>query len=149
MEDSILYALSFSHCNEFIIEDFIEKKGCSSDSDSFSVVGKLRFVSFSAQRFDSNAKNPYTPAAFSWSATISDEHQSELATEIQRLIHLLNMKTSIYNIETREGIDGKTYIMEVSPRGGGNRLAEMVRYATGVDMITNSVRAAVDVSVKL
>ena len=33
--------------------------------------------------------------------------------------------------------------MEVSPRGGGNRLAEMLRYATGVDLITNAVRAAV------
>ena len=53
------------------------------------------------------------------------------------------MRTSIYNIETRVGVDGKPYIMEVSPRGGGNRLAEMVRYATGVDLITNAVRAAV------
>ena len=33
--------------------------------------------------------------------------------------------------------------MECSPRGGGNRLAEMLRYATGVDLITNSVRAAI------
>ena len=60
---------------------------------------------------------------------------------------LLGMKTSIYNVETRIGIDGKPYIMEVSPRGGGNRLAEMVRFATGVDLITNAVRAAVGDSV--
>ena len=53
------------------------------------------------------------------------------------------MKSSIYNIETREGIDGKAYIMEVSPRGGGNRLAEMIRYASGVDMIRAAVQAAV------
>ena len=53
------------------------------------------------------------------------------------------MKTSIYNIEVREGRDGKAYIMEVSPRGGGNRLAEVLRYAAGVDLITNAVRAAV------
>ena len=33
--------------------------------------------------------------------------------------------------------------MECSPRGGGNRLAEMLRYSTGVDLITNSVRAAI------
>ena len=53
------------------------------------------------------------------------------------------MKTSIYNIETRESHNGKAYIMEVSPRGGGNRLAEVLRYATGVDLITNAVRAAI------
>ena len=61
----------------------------------------------------------------------------------QRLLTLLHMGTSIYNVETREGADGRAYIMEVSPRGGGNRLAEMLRYATGVDLVTNAVRAAV------
>ncbi len=52
------------------------------------------------------------------------------------------MKSSIYNIETRECTNGKAYIMECSPRGGGNRLAEMIRYMTGVDMITNIVKSA-------
>ena len=33
--------------------------------------------------------------------------------------------------------------MEVSPRGGGNRLAEVIRLATGLDMITACVCAAV------
>ena len=71
------------------------------------------------------------------------EQEAELTSEIQRLLKLLGMRTSIYNIETRVGTNGKPYIMEVSPRGGGNRLAEMLRFATGVDLITNAVRAAV------
>lgn len=142
LEKSIEYTLSFSHSGEFIIEDFLEKKGHSSDTDSFSVNGELKFVSFSAQRFDENASNPYTPAAYSWPSSISEAHQKELTSEIQRLLKLLNMRTSIYNIETRECEDGRAYIMECSPRGGGNRLAEMLHYATGVDLVTNSVRAA-------
>lgn len=147
LEDSIRYALSFSHCDEFIIEDFIEKKGFSSDTDSFSVNGELKFVSFCCQRFDENAENPYTPSAYSWPSSISPEHEAELTSELQRLLTLLGMKTSVYNIEVREGTNGKAYIMEVSPRGGGNRLSEMLRYATGVDLITNAVRAAVGMEV--
>lgn len=143
LRECIEYAQSFSRDGEFIIEDFLEKEGHSSDTDSFSIDGKLVFVSFSAQRFDKLCENPYTPAAYSWPATISEVHQKELTGEIQRLLSLLNMKTSIYNIEVRECTDGKAYIMECSPRGGGNRLAEMLRYATGVDLITNAVRAAV------
>ena len=143
LEESIRYALSFSHCDEFIIEDFVDKKGFSSDTDSFSVDGELKFVSFSSQRFDESAENPYTPSAYSWPASISPAHQQELTGELQRLLTLLHMGTSIYNVETREGTDGRAYIMEVSPRGGGNRLAEMLRYATGVDLVTNAVRAAV------
>lgn len=125
-----------------IVEEFIGKQGCSSDSDCFSVGGKLKFVSFSAQRFDCDAPNPYVPAAFSWPSTFTAAQEAELTSELQRLLTLLGMKTSVYNVETRIGTDGKPYIMEVSPRGGGNRLAEMVRFATGVDLITNAVRAA-------
>ena len=56
---------------------------------------------------------------------------------------MLGMKTSVFNIETRVGMNGKPYIMELTPRGGGNRLCEMLRYATGVDLITAITRAMV------
>ena len=135
-------AKSHSFSGKVIIEEFIEKDGCSSDSDCFSVDGELKFVSFSAQRFDESASNPYTPAAYSWPSTMTKAQESELTSELQRLIALLGMRTSIYNVETRVGKNGKCYIMEVSPRGGGNRLAEMLRMATGVDMITAAVKAA-------
>ncbi len=136
-------ALEHSISKRVIVEEFIEKQGCSSDTDSFSVDGELKFVSFSAQRFDGKAVNPYTPSAYSWPSTMTSEQENELKSELQRLLTLLKMRTSIYNIETRIGRNGKPYIMEVSPRGGGNRLAEMLRYSTGVDLITNAVRAAV------
>ncbi len=131
-----------------IIEEFIEKKGCSSDTDSFLLDGELRFVSFNAQRFDADAVNPYTPAAFSWPSTFTAEQEAYLTSELQRLLSLLRMKTSVFNIETRVSIDGTPYIMECTPRGGGNRLCEMLRYATGVDLITAQVRTAVGDSVE-
>ena len=142
LRTAIEYALSYSRGKEFIVEDFITQKGFSSDSDCFSVNGELKFVSFNAQRFDPSAENPYTPAAYSWPASISEIHQKELAAEIQRLIRLLGLGSSVYNIETREGTDGKAYIMECSPRGGGNRLSECLEYATGVKLVENAVRAA-------
>ena len=133
-------AFDKSLSGHIIIEDFIEKQGCSSDTDSFSVDGKLKFVSFNAQHFDLKAANPYTPAAYTWPSTYTEEQEQYLTSEIQRLITLLGMKTNIYNIETRIGTNGKPYIMELTPRGGGNRLCEMLRYATGVDLITAMTR---------
>ena len=143
LEAALQTAFDHSLSGRVIVEEFIEKAGCSSDSDCFSVDGELKFVSFSAQRFDDNAPNPYTPSAYSWPSTFTKEQEAELTSEIQRLLTLLGMRTSVYNIETRIGTNGKPYIMEVSPRGGGNRLSEMLRFATGVDLITNAVRAAV------
>lgn len=142
LEPAIHYAFKFSKSKKIIIEEYIESKGCSSDSDCFSVDGKFEVITFSAQRFDANAPNPYTPSAYSWPATISLENQAQLAGELQRLIGLLKMKSSIYNIEVREAKNNKAYIMEVSPRGGGNRLSEMIQYATQVDLISASINAA-------
>lgn len=142
LKEKIEFALKFSIGKEFIIEDFIVPKVCS-DTDSFSVDGELKFVSFNNQLFDKNAANPYTPAGYIYPSDMSDATKKELTSELQRLMTLLKMRTLIYNIETREGADGKGYIMEVSPRGGGNRLAELLTLSTGVDLITNAVRAAV------
>lgn len=142
-EDALRNAFQHSISKRVIVEEFIEKEGCSSDSECFSVNGKLKFVSFSAQRFDKTAPNPYTPSAFSWPSTMTKTQETELTSELQRLISLLQMRTTIYNVESRIGKDGKAYLMEVSPRGGGNRLAEMIRYSTNVDLIKNAVKAAV------
>ena len=143
LEPALEVAFEHSLSGRVIVEEFIEKQGCSSDTDCFSIDGELKFVSFSAQRFDEKAPNPYTPSAYSWPSTFTKEQEEYLTSEIQRLLTLLGMRTSIYNVETRVGTNGRPYIMEVSPRGGGNRLAEMIRFATGVDLITNAVRAAV------
>ena len=137
------YAMVHSIGGNIIVEEFLEKKGCSSDTDSYAEDGILKFVSFSAQRFDDKAVNPYTPAAYSWPSTFTEDEEKYLTSEIQRLITLLDMKTAVFNIETRVGTNGKPYIMELTPRGGGNRLCEMLRYATGVDLITAITRAMV------
>ena len=39
--------------------------------------------------------------------------------------------------------NGKPYIMEVSPRAGGNRIAELQRIGTGIDLIEAEVLKAV------
>ena len=143
LEAAAKNAIAFSKTKSFIVEDFIQQEGYSSDTDCFSIEGRLVFASFSNQHFDKNANNPYTPSAYSWPSTMPTAVQKELRNELQRLISLLGLTTSIYNIETRMGADGKPYIMEVSPRGGGNRLSEMLKYASGTDLISNAVKAAV------
>ena len=143
LRPALEYAFAHSISGHVIVEEFLDKKGCSSDTDSYAQDGVLKFVSFSAQRFDADATNPYTPAAYSWPSTFTKEEEAYLTSEIQRLITLLHLKTAVFNIEVRVATNGKPYIMELTPRGGGNRLCEMLRYATGVDMITAITRAIV------
>lgn len=139
-------AVGGSHNGGFIIEDFLTFEGYHSSADPFTVNGKLEFVSYSDQLFDKDAENPYTPAFIIWPSTMKQAHQDDLTEQTQRLMTLLNMKTGIYNIETCVGSDGKPYLMEVSPRGGGCKIAELQRMAYGIDLIENEVRNAVGMS---
>jgi carbamoylphosphate synthase large subunit len=135
LPSAIDFALFCSIGKHFIIEDFLDKVGAQSSADIFTVDGKLVYPAYSDQLFDSNAANPYTPAIEIWPATMEQKYQDDLTNQLQRLVSLLGMKTGIYNVESRVCSNGKAYIMEVSPRGGGNRIAELQDMATGQSLI--------------
>ena len=137
-------ALENGHNGAIIVEDFLEFESYHSSADPFTVDGKLQAVSYSDQLFDKEADNPYTPAFIIWPSTMKQEHQDYLTREIQRLMDLLHMRTGIYNIETVVGKGGIPYIMEVSPRGGGCKIAELQEMAFGANLIENEVRKALD-----
>ena len=137
-------ALENGHNGAIIVEDFLEFESYHSSADPFTVDGKLQAVSYSDQLFDKEADNPYTPAFIIWPSTMRKEHQDYLTSEIQRLMGLLHMRTGIYNIETVVGRGGIPYIMEVSPRGGGCKIAELQEMAFGANLIENEVRKALD-----
>jgi biotin carboxylase len=71
-----------------------------------------------------------------------NEVQDKVHAEIQRLLELLHMQTTTYNFDMR--IDDKlnVYLMEVAPRDGGNYIPQVIRYATGIDLVECSVKAA-------
>ena len=143
LEAAIAHALDESHKGHFIVEDFLVVQGYQSSADCFSIDGELVYADYSDQLFDKNAENPYTPAIEIWPASMPQEHQTYLTSEIQRLLRLLDCGTGLYNIESRVCKNGKPYIMEVSPRAGGNRIAELQRIGTGIDLIEAEVQKAV------
>jgi len=143
LKRAINHALASSHSGHFIIEDFLEKEGLSCGSESFTVNGKLLYNGFYDQYFDNEAENPYTPSAECWPSSKDEKYLNEIRSELQRLFTLLHVRTGLFNVEWRVCTDGKCYLMEVSPRAGGNRLAEMLNIAADVDIIDAEVQKAV------
>ena len=140
---AIAHALDCSPSRHYIIEDFLEKAGPSMGDECFVVNGKLKYNAFYDQFFDNEAENPYAPSGEYWPSAMGPERESEFKDELQRLIDLLGIRTGIFNVECRVCTDGKAYLMEVSPRAGGNRLAEILNYAADVDIIEAEVCASV------
>lgn len=141
--NAVNHAFDYSVIKEIIIEEFLDIVGFQSSADCFAVNGNLSYADFSDQLFDKHAVNPFTPSIEIWPSSMEEKYKIELANELQRLFDLLEIRTGMFNVESRLCSNGKTYLMEVSPRAGGNRIAELQRIGTGIDLIDCEVRKAV------
>lgn len=144
---AIAIAINASHCQRIIIEEYLQKVGLSSGSESFFVNGRLLYNGFYDQYFDLEAANPYTPSAECWPADKPQAILDEVRSELQRLGDLLHFETGLFNVEWRICKDGKVYLMEVSPRAGGNRLSEILNLAADVNIIDAEVKKAMGLEV--
>ncbi len=139
---ALSYAMSFSRCGRIIVEEFVEKYGYQIAGDGLSVDGKLVFRYFANDHFNPKCVNPFVPISASFPYNMPAEVQDKIHDEIQRLLTLLRMRTTTYNFDMRIDRDFNVYLMEVAPRDGGNYIPDVIRYATGVDLVECAVKAA-------
>ena len=142
LDNAIDYALPFSRCKRFIIEEFVEKFGYQIAGDGFSVDGKLVFRCFANDHFNIHAGNPFVPIGASWPYNMPQRIHDKLHAEIQKVLDLLHMKSGAYNFDARIDENENVYLMEIGPRNGGNLIAQVTDYATGVDMVEYTIKAA-------
>lgn len=140
--NKLVYAMDHSRGHRIIVEEFVEKFGYQIAGDGLSVDGKLVFRYFANDHFDSRCVNPFVPISASFPYNMPQWVQDKIHGEIQRLIDALGMRTSTYNFDMRIDKDYNVYLMEVAPRDGGNYIPQVIRYATGVDLIECTVKAA-------
>lgn len=132
----------YSRCKRFIIEEYLEKFGYQIAGDGFSVDGKLSFRCFANEHFDSMDLNPYVPIGESFPYNMPQSVHKKIHNEIQKLLTLLKMKTQAYNFDIRIDKAENVYLMEIGPRNGGNLIPQVTKYATGVDMVEYTIKAA-------
>ena len=143
------YAMSFSREKRIIVEEYVEMFGYQIAGDGLSVDGDLVFRYFANDHFNPKCKNPFVPISASFPYNMPAEVQDKVHSEIQRLLTLLNMQTTTYNFDLRIDKDYNVYLMEVAPRDGGNYIPQIIRYATGVDLVECSVKAAMGETIQL
>jgi len=141
-EEKLSYAMSFSRGKRIIVEEYVEMFGYQIAGDGLSVDGRLVFRYFANDHFNPKCVNPFVPISASFPYNMPAEVQDKVHAEIQRLLTLLDMRTGTYNFDLRIDKDYNVYLMEIAPRDGGNYIPQIIRYATGVDLIEYAVKAA-------
>lgn len=142
LEKAVEYALTFSRCKRFIIEEYLKKYSYQIAGDGFSVDGKLVFRCFANEHFNLHGGNSFVPIGESWPYIMPSRIHEKLHAEIQRTLTLLNMRSGAYNFDARIDANENVYLMEIGPRNGGNLIPQVIKYATGVDMVEYTIKAA-------
>ena len=136
-------ALSYSREKRFIVEEFIVKKGYQVSGDGFSCNGKLVFTSYGNELYSSEGgTREYVALGEFWPSLLTPELKKKIDDELQRLITALHMRTCAYNIEVILDKDDNVYILELGPRNGGSYIPQLIRYATGVDLVKYTILGA-------
>ena len=142
LREKVEDALSYSRVKRFIIEEYIEKSGYHIGGDGFSVDGRLAFLCLANEHFPVSRINPFVPVSASWPSAMPKHIQNKIHHEIQRALNLLNMKTGAYNFDIRIDDKEDIYFIEMGARNGGDLYPQVINYATGIDMVEYTIKAA-------
>lgn len=142
LKDAYEEAVSYSRSKRVIIEEFIQKKGYQVSGDGFSVDGHLVFTSYGNELYCGNGTREYVALGEFWPSILTPEMKDKVDYELQKLITALGMKTSAYNIEVIIDEKDDVYILELGPRNGGSYIPQLIKYATGVDLVHYTIKSA-------
>lgn len=142
LETAFADAMKYSRSKSVIVEEFVQKKGFQISGDGFSVDGVLKFRCFANEFYSKNGIKEYVPLGECWPSVLDERTQNRVHGELQRLITSLKMKTGAYNIEVILDEKDDIYILELGARNGGSLIPQITQYATGVDLVEYTIRAA-------
>ncbi|MEL7297418.1 MAG: ATP-grasp domain-containing protein [Pseudomonadota bacterium] len=134
-------ALNFSREKKVVVEEFFERVGYQVAGDGFVVDGQLKFWCWANEHFDGKLNN-LVPIGESFPSIISEATAQQAFEETQRLLTLLGMRHGALNFDFHYNEDGDFSFLELGPRNGGNLIPEVVKYATGVDLVKYTVDSA-------
>ena len=140
--DAFEHALKFSREKKVVVEEKIVRKGYQVDSDIFMLNGEIAFWAWGNQHQDLEC-HPYAPVAISFPSVLPLELQEKAKDVISSILTKLEFTVGAFNVEFVIDEHDDVWVIEIGPRNGGNLIPQVLRYATGIDMIGATVDAAI------
>lgn len=144
-DEAFDHALTYSREKMVVVEQQIVRSRYQVAGDGFVVDGKLAFRCWADEHFDEFC-NGLVPIGQTFPTSHPTAWLEVAHAESQRLLRLLGMKTGALNFDYVFTEDGQFYFLELGPRNGGCLIPEVIRYATGMDLIKHTVDAALGLS---
>ena len=129
------YAWHHSAKNLAIVEEVVSAQNRQFTGDGFVVNGQLKFLSYGEHLFDDQISNVTACGSF-WPANVSKSLSDDIFNSINDQVAAIGYKEGPFNIDFRLNQEGKTIIIEISPRNGANYFPQLIKYCTGVDLVS-------------
>ncbi|WP_094229068.1 ATP-grasp domain-containing protein [Methanolobus psychrotolerans] len=147
LNHAIEYALQHSRAKRCIIEEYID--GDQIHGDGYLQDGKLIYHYLGDHFFYTKSKN-FIPISTRWPCKYEGtEILNTVVKQVESICNAVGYRTGPVNIEARVTDSGKVYIIEVSPRNGGNYVPIIQEHLTGFDFISKIIRSSFGMDVEV
>lgn len=126
------HAFAFSRSGECIIEQYIE--GDQIHGDGYLEGGQLVFQYLGDHVFFTDG-SCRVPISTRWPTRYGPEVVQHIASQVEAIASVSGYRKGPVNIEARVTPEGAIYIIEVSPRNGGNHVPIIIQHLTGFDFV--------------
>lgn len=127
------YAQRYSRSGTVCVEEYVD--GIDISGDGFLLNGQLHAV------ITQKHKSGFIPIGHSLPTNTSPENQQRVFAQVTANCHAVGHMDGPLDFDVRVSPD-RTTVLEMSPRLGGNGIPMIIERATGVDLITTTLRFA-------
>lgn len=147
LNHAIEYALQHSRTKRCIIEEYID--GDQIHGDGYLQDGKLIYHYLGDHFFYTKSKN-FIPISTRWPCKYEcREILNAVVSQVESICKAAGYRTGPVNIEARVTDSGKVYIIEVSPRNGGNYVPIIQEHLTGFDFVSKVIYSSLGMDVQV
>ena len=138
-QEAISYSLTFSDVAP-IVEEFAKGKEVSVESISFQ--GKHYIIQITDK--DSSGAPHFVELGHHQPSNISEEIQKKIRRILPRILDAVGYVSGASHTELKITDDGKVFLIEINPRGGGDEISNRLVYlSTGYDYIGAMIDVAI------
>ena len=140
-------AIRASPSQQVIVEEYIQMSNAQMIAgDAFVQEGQVVFWGL-MNSHRSSQEYPFLPTGTSYPVALDLEQEMTVKRTIQSLVDALGLRLGGINLELMYDESDNLYIIELAARNGGNYIPELLKQATGVDLIAALVNASLGESV--
>ena len=141
-------ALGFSRSKKLVIEEFLVRSHPQMTGDVLIDEGRIKFFCFGDVHFNT-AINGLVPRSVSYPTVVPMELQERAVSDAQRLIDHLGVRVGVFNIDIMVDDRGRSVMIDIGARNGGNLVSELMFRRTGVDLAEVCIRQSMGLPIDL